>query len=125
LLGLGEVARRQGDYTRAQALLQEGLEVAVEAGFVFRIVAGLEALAALASAEKRWEHAAHLLGASERLRRDTGFAIFDDPTSYEQTVDAVRTQLGSESFEREWDNGGAMSVETVIGLARGESPAPK
>jgi predicted ATPase/class 3 adenylate cyclase len=125
LLGLGEVARREGDYTTARALLREGLEVAVEVGSVFRIVVALEALAALACAEGEWEHAAHLLGASERLRRETGFAIFDDPASYEQTLAEVRMRLGSESFERERDNGGVMSLETVIDLARGAKTPSK
>jgi predicted ATPase/class 3 adenylate cyclase len=118
LLGLGEVARREGNYSQANELLREGLDVAVDTGSVFRILGALEGFAALSSSEGRWEHAARLLGASQRLRQETGFALFDDLATYERTVETVRTQLGVEVFECACAEGRALSTEDAIGLAR-------
>jgi predicted ATPase/class 3 adenylate cyclase len=117
LLSLAEVARRENDHARAGELVREGLAVAVEFGSVLRIVGALETLAALASANGPPERAARLIGACERLRQETGFAIFDDAATYARTVEAARTQLGSEAFDRERSAGAMLSREEIIAFA--------
>jgi hypothetical protein len=89
----------------------------VEFGSVLRIVQALETLAALASADGPPARAARLIGASEQLRQETGFAIFDDAATYARTVEAARTQLGSEAFDRERSAGAMLSREAVIAYA--------
>jgi non-specific serine/threonine protein kinase len=117
LLSLAEVARRENEHARANELVREGLEVAVELGSVPRIVQALETLAALACAKGPPERAARLIGACEQLRLTTGFAQFDDAATYARTVEAARTQLGSEAFDREHSAGAMLSREEVIAYA--------
>jgi predicted ATPase len=117
LLSLAEVARRENEHVRANELLREGLAVAVELGSVLRIVQALETLAALACVEGHTERAARLIGASEQLRRETGYAQFDDAATYAQTVKAARTQLGSEAFDRERSAGAMLTREEAIACA--------
>jgi predicted ATPase/class 3 adenylate cyclase len=117
LLSLAEVARRENEHVRANELLREGLAVAVELGSVLRIVQALETLAALACAEGPPERAARLIGGCEQLRRESGFAVFDDAVTYARTVEAARTQLGSEAFDRERSAGAMLSREDVIAFA--------
>jgi non-specific serine/threonine protein kinase len=117
LLSLAEVARRENDYVRANKLLQEGLATAVELGSVLRIVQALETLAALECVEGSPERAARLIGGCEQLRRETGFAMFDDAATYARTVEAARTQLGSGAFDRERSAGAMLSRDAVIAFA--------
>jgi hypothetical protein len=120
LLSLAEVARRENDYMRTNKLVREGLAIAVELGSVVRIVQALETLAALAGAEGPPERAARLIGGCEQLRRETGFALFDDAATYARTVETTRTQLGSEAFDRERSAGAMLTRDGIVTYAVGD-----
>ena len=120
LLSLADVARRENDYVRTNELVREGLAIAVELGSVVRIVQALETLAALASAEGPPERAARLIGGCEQLRRETGFALFDDAATYARTVETARTQLGSEAFDRERSAGAMLTRDGIVAYAVGD-----
>jgi predicted ATPase len=117
LLALAEVARRENDHARARGLVRGGLAIAVELGSVLRIVGALEILAALASAGGQPARAARLIGASDRLRQETGFAMFDDAETYAWTIETTRTQLSPEAFDRERSAGATFSREELIAYA--------
>lgn len=128
LLLLGSVARLRGDLDRAVSLLGECLHESGRYGAVFDQLRGLEEVARLASARDEPASAATLLGAASALRDAT--ALSPGPSErrvLDETVNAVRVQLGARAFEAAWVEGRAMSIGNALRFATGphkETPRP-
>ena len=75
LLGLGDVARRRGDFRRSGERLREALEIAVRLGDQAAVGEVLQAFAGLESDRARPARAAMLWGAGERLQDEWGVAV--------------------------------------------------
>ena len=84
----------------------------------------LEALADVAAAQGEFTWAAQLLGTAEELREALGTPLppVDRPI-YEQTVAAVRVQLGEKAFAEAMAEGRSMTAEQAL-AAQGSTRAP-
>ena len=120
LLGLGDVAREQGDDGRAAVRFREALAL----GWQLRdhsIVAGcLERLAEAASRRAQPERGSRLLGTAEVLRETGGTPhIPIDRALHERAVASARDRLDEAAFRKAWATGRALSPEAAVadGLA--------
>ena len=77
----------------------------------------LQEFAALAVARGQPDAAARLLGASERVRRELGVAVWD-AADLERTTSSVRSSLGEQRFRDLSADGAALDPEDAIELAR-------
>lgn len=119
LHGLGELPRTNGDAARAAALHREALELRNQIGDVPGIVASLEAIARLAVAVDRPQHGVRLLGAAQALRDRGGYARLPWEASRHQADFALaRERLPPEEFEAAHADGGTLSLEEAVALAR-------
>jgi ATP/maltotriose-dependent transcriptional regulator MalT len=122
LTSLGELTLRRGDVARARALIREGLQ-RIAAALQSHVPDGLEASAALATAEHDPERAARLYGAASPARQRSGYAtIASERAAHEQALAALQAELGEERFETAWQDGVSMSTDEAIAYAL-EEPA--
>jgi predicted ATPase len=118
LTNLGYVAHRQGDYERARSLFVESLAVRVELDHRAGMVESLVGLAGVAAGTGQAEKAARLFGAIDALFEATGYIIDpDDKVEYDRNLEAVRSRLDPETFERAWAEGQAMTLEEAVAEA--------
>jgi predicted ATPase/DNA-binding SARP family transcriptional activator len=117
--GRGDTARLQGDYRLATALLTDSLALVWEQGNRIDIAYTLEALAILATAQRRFAKAARLWGAAEALRDAIHAPL---PPGYQRDyrpyLDEVRAELGQPAFEAAWAEGRAMALEQATAYAQ-------
>lgn len=126
LNNLGTVVTEQGDYARGWTLHEQALLIRRELGDVEGTARSLEGLAAVVAALGKPLRAARLWGAAERMRAEVGLPLSPSRPDYHRRVAAARTALGDDTgFERAWQEGGALTMEQAIELARGESAAGK
>src|SRR5262249_44985351 len=97
LFGLGVTMRAQGRYDEAEAFYKEGLTVAQKMGYLWRVSACLGGLGGLARDCERFERAARLLGAAQKIGERRGDAwgrgiILTNPLSLDEEVAALRGQ---------------------------------
>ena len=104
-----------GRTQRAAALYQEGLNVSWRAGDRELIAFCLEGIALVAATEGKMERAGTLYGAGEALRTAVGATLSpSEAPLHRESLDAVKTALGQESFARTWDLGSHMDVDTAV-----------
>jgi predicted ATPase/DNA-binding SARP family transcriptional activator len=111
---LGIVALREDEPAEARAHFAEGLALFVELGFTERIASCLAGLAAV-SARDDAEEAGRLLGAAHALLEAIGAradAWWDRPF-LPDTIEAVRAQLGEETFAAAFELGRSSPESTV------------
>jgi predicted ATPase/class 3 adenylate cyclase len=125
LTGLGAITRMLGDSAEAKIHFRESLEMFVEAGSIANIPQGLTGFALVSSDEGMHERTARLLGASARIRDETGggappelLSRMGDPES------DARKALGDEAFEWARAEGYAMSTEAAVAYALSEDDEP-
>jgi non-specific serine/threonine protein kinase len=122
--GLGDIARRRGDYARAAELFKQGLEVKFEIGGTGDIYYLLEWLANLAAQTDMPDRAARLWGAAQAIREVVGTPLPPSIVSdYAPYMTSARKELGSLAFEAAWAEGRAMTIEEAIAYALRE-PEP-
>jgi LuxR family maltose regulon positive regulatory protein len=122
---LGQVMRGLEDYERASALCQESLALNLTLGDRRAVAASLVALAGLALAQGNAVHAAHLLGAAERLLNDlAAHLFFPDQLEYDRHRKDVRERLDTSTLNRAWAEGQSMALEQAVAEALGHSPTP-
>jgi predicted ATPase/class 3 adenylate cyclase len=126
LYGLGDVARADGDLAIAAVRYDEGLTAAVEYGFPWLAALFIERLAGLTMTVGSLEQSARLFGAAEALRQAIGApmpayfrALYDDDLA------ALRARLESGKLEAAWEDGRALTAETVLGEAHAVLPAQR
>ncbi|HEX5414878.1 MAG TPA: tetratricopeptide repeat protein [Chloroflexota bacterium] len=126
---LGRIALQQGAYERATVCYKESLTLRQETGEKEGIATALEGLAAVAGMQGQSVSAARLSGSAEALRTLLGAPLTPiDRPSYQQTIAALRAQLGESTFRKAWTEGHAMTLEEAIAeavqvKARAQSPA--
>jgi predicted ATPase/class 3 adenylate cyclase len=127
--GLADVARQTGDYDRAVTLYRQLVNGWQRAGNVGAIARCLECLAFIAVARGQIgrehqglsQHAAHLLGAAETLREESGAPMTpEERAEYDQIVNALVEQtkgsFGTE-FNAAWSEGRAMTRAQAVEYA--------
>jgi non-specific serine/threonine protein kinase len=119
---LASIAERQGDRARAAALYRESLQQFGGLHDARGVALCLGSLASLAGADRRWERAARLLGASEQLL-GAGGAVLPPlhRAAHERTGATVRGRLG-EAAAVARAAGRAMSFEQAVAYALEDAP---
>ena len=115
-LGMGAFAfLGQGDHQRARELFKEGLELSHRLKAKHGIVFHLHASAALASAQGRPVRSARLWGASEALMQEIGTGLGPvEGYHYGPYIASAQAQLGEESWQAAWEDGGAITAEQAV-----------
>jgi predicted ATPase len=119
---LGNMDRIQGDLVSARTQHEKSLMIRKRLEDKPGIALCLESFASLAFTENRSEQAAHLSGASERLREEIGSSLTrlpDEQAVYVRHLEEARQSLGEERLTEAWAEGRAMTLEQAIEYALG------
>lgn len=119
---LGVIAVREGDYARAKEWYTECLLFDQQIGLTRRQLAEcLIGFAGIASAGRRFERAAQLLGAGEAVGEAVGEARGGleniDQIELKRLTAVLRGELGNARFEALASQGRAMTIEQAIAYA--------
>ena len=116
---LGMIESARGDPPAARALYNESLIILRELGDRGRIAYSLQELATVIAALGSPLRAARIWGAEERLREEIGSPLpGHERPCYDRQVAAARVALRDDgAFERAWQEGRALTLETAIELA--------
>ncbi len=124
LLGMGELALRQGDRARAARAWRESLAINLQERQPFQALIMVERLAMLTAGDDP-ERATRVLGATDTLRREYGTP--PEP-SRQRLLDSAweraRTALGEEAFAAAWTAGQTMPFAEAVAEAMALSPSP-
>ena len=129
LLGLAEMATKDGDFAEAWELAHDGLEILNDYGDRVGTAGTLEQIAGLAATlgEPAW--ALRLLAASERFHTESGIVRFSaGAVCFGRARDAAHAALEPADATACWDAGGALSLADAVSYARrgrGERQRPK
>lgn len=112
---LGHMASLEGNYALARSQYTGALTVARRFGSASAMFYIIGAFGSLAAAEKQFERAARLFGATERINEVTGISrVPVERVDYDRAVTATRAALGEPAFAVARAAGRAMtSAETV------------
>ncbi len=125
---LGQLARSQGDRSRAQDVHHEALAGRVRLGLRPGIIESLDVLAGLAVDSESHAEAVRLFAAAASLRQAIGLARWPaDQDSHDAEHKRARDGLGEAAFDAAWAEGAALSCEQAVAYAtraRGERKRP-
>jgi predicted ATPase len=119
-LNLADALRDSGDLTQAGVHYRDALTEFGAAEDRALVAEGLLGLARLLVRERRFEHAARLLGAASALAHDA------DPDSPQESFQpaileaegtVIRSQLGNDAFAAAWDAGRSLSLDEAVQVA--------
>ena len=115
---LGVIAIREGDYARAKEWYTECLLFDEQIGLSNQLAECLIGFAGIASAEKRFERAAQLLGAGEAEVEMREIPLENiDRIELQRLTAVLRRELGDARFETLASQGRAMTMEQAIAYA--------
>ena len=121
--GLGRLARMSGDLGESAMHHKEALELRRQVSAAPGMVASIESLAGLAAAGGRAHHAARLLGAASRRRRERGYARPPwEAATYDADIAGLRAGLGAADFAHALAEGDKLSLEEAAELALNRGP---
>jgi len=116
---IGSILQVIGDYNQALLVHQRCLELSFAAGMSRVSAVALEKLSGVASQLGNHRHAARLLGAAERIRREIASPVEAlDLPEFERIVSAARGEFEEEQFIDSWEEGYRLSMEQAVKLAR-------
>ena len=113
---LGNLARDQGDDSRALALYREALELGLGHPGTRVVTEVIEAVGILAAAVGQAERAARLLSAAKAQRDRLGlrYGVREDQVAREHAVAAARAALGEPAFATAWAAGRDLTPAQAI-----------
>ena len=118
LCELAIVARQTGDFDGATALLEESIAT-FDPREKFGVVACLQGMAMVASAQGDAERAAILFGAAHRIREELGALIPPfERDEYDQVIQQVQSTLGEAEFGRLTAEGRGLTLEDAVAYTR-------
>jgi tetratricopeptide (TPR) repeat protein len=120
---LGERAREQQQFPRAEALLRGGVEAAESAGEATVVVDALEALAAVLSAEDRPREAAVLVGAADAWRGPASSSRRPPQPPDENLRRSLVEGLGRSAFDEARSEGLSLSPTQALRVTASAQPA--
>ena len=124
VLSLGNTLLRAEDLSGAMGKYREGLGLAYELPSLSGMEQGLAGFARLASARGHYGRAMFLAGAAERLHERTGSNLSTTDPQYQETLEAIRNNLGEAQCESMRSRGRSMTLEEAIAFALSEEQAP-
>jgi predicted ATPase len=121
---LGVIAIREKESVRAKAWYTECLLFDRQIGLRRQLAECLIGFAGIASAEKRFERGAQLLGAAETDMEARGPSPLEnfDQREFERLTAVLREELGNAKFEAYASRGRAMTMEQAIDHALEQTP---
>jgi tetratricopeptide (TPR) repeat protein len=115
---LGNVARKQAQYSKAQDLYQESLQINQELGDRRAIAFLLEDIASLAMAQSQFKRAVILFSAAAALRPVIGAPLPPtDQEKVEQTIGEARQALSTNAHDEAWQIGQQMTFMQAVEYA--------
>jgi predicted ATPase/DNA-binding XRE family transcriptional regulator len=125
LLSLGDVARAEGDYVRARALLQEGLTRMIEVGEQLGLHGALDSVAHLSESAGQAARAVRLAAAAARLRATSGTRSWPVvERSRARWLASARETLGERAFQSAEAEGQALTREQAVAEALNMAAVP-
>jgi predicted ATPase len=115
--GVGVIATALGRFDSAHAHLIECLQVGLDLGNTWGASYPLDAIATLAVAERRYEHAARLFGASETHRARAGLVPQAAEHPALRAVLAAATDFSGPAIDAARQEGRALSLDAAVALA--------
>jgi predicted ATPase len=118
LSGAAELAVKEGDPTSASALLREAISLWINMGNQtgLRLCVGITARIARLQGEPR--RAARLLGAAGSPLRTVGsLSAVGDPAEHQAEIATLRSRLGDEAWNREYEVGRKMTIKEALACA--------
>jgi predicted ATPase/class 3 adenylate cyclase len=115
---LGQVAIMQERYDDARGLLIESLSISRRLGDVTMEARDLRRMARVLAETGRAETAARVLSASEVMREEAGQQEGWIASVNEAIIARIRDALDDDAFECAWAEGGTLSVDEALELAR-------
>jgi predicted ATPase/DNA-binding SARP family transcriptional activator len=120
LVHLASAEIAEEPFEDARPLIDEGLRLASELGFLYMVPVGLQVAALIAASDEQWRRAALLLAAAEHAVEQTGAAEGTPPhlrRLAETTRAALAARLGDDEIEALWTEGCALSLEDAVATA--------
>jgi predicted ATPase/class 3 adenylate cyclase/DNA-binding CsgD family transcriptional regulator len=108
--------RLQGDHVAALAIGYDALDAVESVSARCRLVDVFETIAGIECDLHIPRESARLLGAAEMLRLETGYRR--GRARRDVDLDVVRTVLGNDAFEADFDEGRSLSLDEAIAYAR-------
>lgn len=124
---LGDIARDQGDTTRALTFYREALTLGQERPRTRVVVDIIEAVGIVAATVGEASSAALLLGATEVLRERMGlrYRVPENQIALEQAIAACRASLGEPRFGATWAEGRRYTPSEAVAAARSHFSPPE
>ncbi|MBK8900291.1 MAG: tetratricopeptide repeat protein [Anaerolineaceae bacterium] len=117
-LGLGELARRQGDWARARSRLEAAFKGFQEMEYKYGLAATLERLAHLAVDEAQFVQAARLFAAADHLRMSYGMALLPvEQAAHDQAVATIQELLPEAEYQRTIASVNEATVQEIVAWA--------
>jgi non-specific serine/threonine protein kinase len=114
----GAIAIREGDYQSAKELYSEGLQVGEQVDDHSQVAECLIGFAGIAAADRAFDHAVRLLGATETNLRERALPLEHfDQVELERLAMFLRKELGEREFAKARNEGRALTMEQAIELA--------
>jgi non-specific serine/threonine protein kinase len=118
LQNIAALAREQGAYTDAVAALLESLSILREVGDKLKVAASLDVTVMLAASMDRFDEAALLAGAADRLRGVIHAPRCEaDQGAFDAAVSSARAALTGGGFDGAFEAGGAMKWQEAMAEA--------
>jgi predicted ATPase/class 3 adenylate cyclase/DNA-binding CsgD family transcriptional regulator len=125
---LADLARRQGDMSRAEDLCHDAMALFVKHRIVPDIARSLEALAEIAANQESGTEGTRLFAAAAAVRASINLARAPmQQATYQADLAAARTQLGDAGFAAAWNEGESLTIDEAVSYAsraRGERKRP-
>lgn len=130
---LGNLARDQGDYSRALALYREALALGTRQPGTRVVIEVVEGVGIVAASTDQPVRATRLLSAANAQRDRLGlrYGVKEDQIALEQAAATVRAALGDQAFTAAWAAGRTLSPSQAVAeaqepfaLSAGSSPGP-
>jgi predicted ATPase/class 3 adenylate cyclase len=111
----GEIARQEGNLAKAVEHYQQAITLSYGRGDKRFVVGGLIRLGIVATELGKFESAARLRGAAEKLQETVGSWIHLSGVEGDQrAIETARAALGEESFAKAWAAGRSLTLHQVV-----------
>ncbi len=115
---LAHLDRLAGNLQAAKAAYVRLIVKWKEFGQFAAVAHQLECFAMIASAEGEFERSTRLFGAASTLRQNIGMDMLpEEHVHYQQSMDALRSQIEPASFDSAWAEGSSLDVDAAVHYA--------
>jgi len=127
LIDFADIARLEGNFTHAVALLTQVLSQVFQFKSKVTVVNVLESLVVLTTEQREFKRASILHGSAEALREELGMQGHGlEYAKYLEAVTTIRKKLSDSIFNQNWSKGHAMPLEKVVDYVVGKiNPSSK